>query len=60
MDGKVINILLVEDDKLDVINMQRTLDKMNILHRVAVARERPLRRHLLRLLLRRERAGAAQ
>jgi CheY-like chemotaxis protein len=38
MDGKVINILLVEDDKLDVIDMQRTLDKMNILHKVAVAR----------------------
>ena len=38
MDGKVINILLVEDDKLDVIDMQRTLDKMNILHKFAVAR----------------------
>jgi CheY-like chemotaxis protein len=38
MDGKVINILLVEDDKLDVIDMQRTLAKLNILHRASVAR----------------------
>ena len=38
MEGKVINILLVEDDNLDVIDMQRTLVKMNILHKVAVAR----------------------
>jgi CheY-like chemotaxis protein len=38
MDGKVINILLVEDDKLDVIDMQRTLGKMNLLHKAAVVR----------------------
>lgn len=38
MDSKVINILLVEDDKLDVMNMQRTLDKMHILHKTSVAR----------------------
>ena len=38
MEGKVINILLVEDDKLDVMDMQRTLGKMNILHKTAVAR----------------------
>lgn len=38
MDGKVINILLVEDDKLDVIDMQRTLAKMNILHKASIAR----------------------
>ena len=38
MDGKVINILLVEDDKLDVIDMQRTLTKMNILHKTSIAR----------------------
>jgi CheY-like chemotaxis protein len=35
---KVINILLVEDDKLDIIDMQRTLDKMNILNKTSVAR----------------------
>jgi CheY-like chemotaxis protein len=38
MEGKVINILLVEDDKLDVIDMQRTLAKMNLLHKAAVVR----------------------
>jgi CheY-like chemotaxis protein len=38
MDNRVINILLVEDDKLDVMDMQRTLNKMNILHRTSVAR----------------------
>ena len=38
MEGRVINILLVEDDKLDVIDMQRTLTKMNILHKTSVAR----------------------
>jgi CheY-like chemotaxis protein len=38
MDAKVINILLVEDDKLDVMNVQRALDKMQILHKTSVAR----------------------
>lgn len=38
MEGKVINILLVEDDPLDVIDMQRTLTKMNILHKTVVAK----------------------
>jgi response regulator RpfG family c-di-GMP phosphodiesterase len=38
MDGRVINVLLVEDDNLDVIDMQRTLTKMNILHKTSVAR----------------------
>jgi CheY-like chemotaxis protein len=38
MENKVINILLVEDDKLDVIDMQRTLTKMNIYHKVAITR----------------------
>jgi CheY-like chemotaxis protein len=38
MENKVINILLVEDDNLDVIDMQRSLTKMNILHRTSVAR----------------------
>lgn len=36
--NKVINILLVDDDSLDVIDMQRTLNKMNILHKTAVAK----------------------
>ena len=35
---KVVNILLLEDDTLDVINIQRTLDKMNILYRLQVAK----------------------
>lgn len=38
MENKVVNILLVEDDNLDVIDMQRTLDKMSILHKTRVAR----------------------
>jgi CheY-like chemotaxis protein len=38
MENKVINILLVEDDSLDVIDMQRTLDKMNILHKTTIAK----------------------
>lgn len=37
-NNKVINILLVEDDSLDVIDMQRTLTKMNILHKTSVAK----------------------
>lgn len=36
--NKVINILMVDDDSLDVIDMQRTLNKMNILHKTAVAK----------------------
>jgi CheY-like chemotaxis protein len=35
---KVINILLIEDDKLDVIDMQRSLNRMQILHKTSVAR----------------------
>lgn len=38
MEQKVVDILLVEDDNLDVIDMQRSLEKMNILHRTQVAR----------------------
>ena len=34
----VINILLVEDDTLDVMDARRTLDRMNILYRMHVAR----------------------
>ena len=36
--SKVINILMIDDDSLDVIDMQRTLNKMNILHKTAVAK----------------------
>jgi CheY-like chemotaxis protein len=35
---KVIKLLLVEDDNLDVIDFQRTLDRMGILHLMKVAR----------------------
>ncbi|RYZ22400.1 MAG: response regulator [Chitinophagaceae bacterium] len=35
---KVINIMLVEDDELDVIDIRRTLDKMNIVYHLEHAR----------------------
>ena len=35
---RVVNILLVEDDNLDVIDVKRTLDKMHILNNTVVAR----------------------
>jgi CheY-like chemotaxis protein len=35
---KVVNILLVEDDNLDVIDVKRTLDKMHILNNMIVAK----------------------
>jgi CheY-like chemotaxis protein len=35
---RVIKLLLVEDDNLDVIDLQRTLDRMGILYRMKVAR----------------------
>ena len=35
---KVINILMVEDDSLDVRDAQRTLDKMSVLYKMHVAR----------------------
>ena len=34
---KVIKLLVVEDDNLDVIDLQRTLDRMGILYRMKVA-----------------------
>lgn len=34
----VINILLVEDDTLDVMDARRTLDRMDILYKMQVAR----------------------
>lgn len=38
MENKVVDILLVEDDNLDIIDMQRSLDKMSILHKTQIAR----------------------
>ena len=35
---KVVNILLVEDDTLDVMDAKRTLDRMNVLHKMQVAK----------------------
>jgi CheY-like chemotaxis protein len=35
---KVINILLVEDDTLDVMDAKRTLEKMNVLHIMTVVK----------------------
>jgi CheY-like chemotaxis protein len=36
--SKVVNILLVEDDQLDVMNIRRSFDKLNILYRLTVAK----------------------
>jgi CheY-like chemotaxis protein len=36
--NRVIKMLLVEDDNLDVIDLKRTLDKVNIIYRMKVAR----------------------
>ena len=36
--NKVVNILLVEDDHLDIIDMKRTLDKMHIMNNLMVAK----------------------
>ena len=35
---KIIDILLVEDDNLDAMDIQRTLDKMGILYRLNLAK----------------------
>jgi CheY-like chemotaxis protein len=35
---KVVNILLVEDDNLDVIDVRRSLDKMGIINNMMVAK----------------------
>lgn len=35
---KVINMLLVEDDNLDVIDLKRTLDKAGIIYKMKVAK----------------------
>jgi len=36
--NRVINILLVEDDNLDQMEVKRTLDKKNIVHRMKIAK----------------------
>ena len=38
MESKVINIMMVDDDNLDVIDMQRSLTKMSLLHKASIAR----------------------
>jgi CheY-like chemotaxis protein len=38
MVEKIANILLVEDDSLDIMDVERSLKKMNILHKLYVAR----------------------
>jgi CheY-like chemotaxis protein len=38
MIDKIANILLIEDDSLDVMNVERTLKKINAEHRLFVAR----------------------
>jgi CheY-like chemotaxis protein len=35
---KIRNILLVEDDQLDIIDLKRALDKLNILYSLAIAK----------------------
>jgi CheY-like chemotaxis protein len=36
--NKIINILLVEDDQLDAMDIKRSLDKLNILYKITVAK----------------------
>jgi CheY-like chemotaxis protein len=38
MKKRVINILLVEDDNLDQMEVKRTLEKKNIVHKIKIAR----------------------
>ncbi len=38
MVDKVVNILLVEDDTLDIMHIERTLKKLNIVHKLYVAK----------------------
>lgn len=53
---KVVNILLVEDDQLDIIDVKRTLDKMHILNNMTVAKNGE---DALRFLSDRERSAEA-
>lgn len=36
--NRVINLMLVEDDQLDEMDLKRTLDKMNIIYKMKIAR----------------------
>jgi CheY-like chemotaxis protein len=54
---KVVNILLVEDDNLDIIDVKRTLDKMHILNNMIVARNGE---DALRILNEKERSREAK
>jgi len=54
---KVVNILLVEDDNLDIIDVKRTLDKMHILNNMIVARNGE---DALRILSEKERSPEAK
>ncbi|HEY5749294.1 MAG TPA: response regulator [Chryseolinea sp.] len=45
---RIINILLVEDDTLDQIEVTRTLNKRNILHRLQIAKNGKDALHMLR------------
>jgi CheY-like chemotaxis protein len=54
---KVVNILLVEDDNLDIIDVKRTLDKMHILNNMIVARNGE---DALRILNEKERSPEAK
>jgi CheY-like chemotaxis protein len=36
--NKVVNILLIEDDILDAMDLQRTLDRMRILYKMKIAK----------------------
>ncbi|MEJ7645709.1 MAG: response regulator [Chryseolinea sp.] len=36
--NRVIKLLLVEDDSVDAIDLQRTLDRMGIIYRIKIAR----------------------
>lgn len=38
MNGKIVNILLVEDDSLDIMDVERTLAKIDVHHRLYIAR----------------------
>lgn len=38
MIDKVVNILLIEDDSLDIMHVERTFKKLNIIHKLYVAK----------------------
>lgn len=38
MIDKVVNLLLIEDDSLDIMHVERTFKKLNIIHKLYVAK----------------------